>query len=263
LLADVNGWFRAGLGFNATTPFRVFDSRPGESQGAAHIAQQKYGGNSELRVKVTGIGTVPSTNVAAVTMNVTAVGPEGPGFVTVYPCGDRPVASNLNFTPGQTVPNSVITPVSANGEVCFFSNVNTHLLADVNGWFASGSSFNALAPERLLDTRPDQAQGAVVVAKQKYGGASVLAVHVAGMSGIPESAVSAVSLNVTATDPDGPGFLTVFPCGNRPLASNVNFTTGQTVPNSVVAPVSANGDICFFSNKNTHVVADLNGWIAT
>jgi hypothetical protein len=30
----------------------------------------------------------------------------------------------------------VIAPVSAGGEVCFFSNVNTHLIADVNGWFA-------------------------------------------------------------------------------------------------------------------------------
>jgi hypothetical protein len=27
--------------------------------------------------------------------------------------------------------------VSAEGEVCFFSSVATHVLADVSGWFAS------------------------------------------------------------------------------------------------------------------------------
>ena len=74
--------------------------------------------------------------MGAVSLNVTAVGPVGAGYVTVYPCGARPNASNLNFVAGQTVPNAVITPVSANGEVCFYASVNTEILADINGWFA-------------------------------------------------------------------------------------------------------------------------------
>jgi hypothetical protein len=43
----------------------------------------------------------------------------------------------LNYVAGQVVPNAVIAPVSAAGEVCLFSSVDTHLLADVNGWFAT------------------------------------------------------------------------------------------------------------------------------
>jgi hypothetical protein len=62
------------------------------------------------------------------------VGDEG-GFVTVYPCGTRPDVSNLNFTNGQTVPNAVITPVSAQGKVCFYVYGKAHLIADVNGYF--------------------------------------------------------------------------------------------------------------------------------
>ena len=57
-------------------------------------------------------------------------------YVTVYPCGSRPDASNLNFVSGQTIPNSVIAPVSANGEVCFYVYGTAHLLADVSGCFA-------------------------------------------------------------------------------------------------------------------------------
>ncbi len=55
--------------------------------------------------------------------------------MTVYPCGGRPDASNLNFTTGQTIPNSVIAPLSASGTVCFYVYGTAHLLADVSGYF--------------------------------------------------------------------------------------------------------------------------------
>ena len=67
---------------------------------------------------------------------VTATNPDDPGFVTAYPCGDRPLTSNVNFAAGQTVPNAVIAPLSADGTVCLYSNVSTHLLADVSGYFS-------------------------------------------------------------------------------------------------------------------------------
>ena len=138
LLADINGWFAAGSGFAAVSPLRVFDTRPGEAQGLVSVVKQKYGGGNVLRVKVTGVAGVPEGGVGAVSLNVTAVDPVGAGYVTVFPCGTRPNASSLNYTAGQVVANSVIAPVSASGEVCFFSLVDTHLLADINGWFVTG-----------------------------------------------------------------------------------------------------------------------------
>lgn len=77
---------------------------------------------------------------AAVALNVTVVDGEAGdfgGFVTVYPCGTRPDASNLNFTSGQTIPNSVIAPVSSSGKMCFYVYGKAHLLADVSGYFTS------------------------------------------------------------------------------------------------------------------------------
>ncbi|MEZ5247876.1 MAG: hypothetical protein R2713_01250 [Ilumatobacteraceae bacterium] len=222
--------------FRPLTPARLFDTRPSEPQGLVSVVKQKYGPGTLLTVKVAGAGGVPAGGVAAVSLNVTATEPDGSGFVTVYPCGDRPGASSLNFVTGQTVPNAVVAPVSAGGEVCFYANANTHLLADVNGWFATGSSLNALTPTRLFDTRPAEGHGAVAVPKAKVGGAVELRVKVAGAAGVPANGVGAVSLNVTATEPDGSGFVTVYPCGTRPGASNLNFVTGQTVPNAVIAP---------------------------
>jgi hypothetical protein len=102
------------------------------------VSKSKVGGGYELRVKVTDLpGVVPALGVGAVSLNVTVIQAEGPGFVTVYPCGLRPNASSLNYVAGQTVPNAVIAAVSDQGEVCFYSKAPVHLLADVNGWFAA------------------------------------------------------------------------------------------------------------------------------
>ena len=115
----------------------------------------------------------------------------------------RPLASNLNFVAGDIVPNLVIAPVSASGEVCVFASVDTDIVADVTGWFAAGSEFSAMVPTRLFDTRPGEPAGKVDVAKQRYGGSNILRVRVLGVSTIPTSGVRAVSLNVTAVDPVG------------------------------------------------------------
>ncbi len=217
-----------------------------------------------LRVKVTGRNGVPASGVGAVSLNVTVTGPDGGGYVTVYPCGTRPEASSLNFVAGQTVPNAVIAPVSADGEICFYSTARTHLIADVNGYFPSGSGFIAGSPVRVFDTRFGAGQGLRAVPKVKVGGAVELRVKLTDLPGyVPASGVGAVSLNVTVTGPDGGGYVTVYPCGTRPEASSLNFVAGQTVPNAVIAPVSAAGEVCFYSDAKVDLIADINGYFPT
>lgn len=66
-----------------------------------------------------------------------------------------------------------------------------------------------------------------------------------------------------AGDHIGPGFVTAYPCGSRNLISSVNYTTGSTVSNAVLVPVSATGTVCFYSMVPTDIVVDLNGWFST
>jgi hypothetical protein len=68
-------------------------------------------------------------------------------------------------------------------------------------------------------------------------------------------------LNVTVTNPDGDGFVTVYACGVLEEVSSVNFSASQTVANAVLAPISAGGTICLYSNVTTDVVVDIDGWI--
>ena len=50
----------------------------------------------------------------------------------------RPLASNLNYVPNQTVPNLVVVQVGAGGTVDLFNYAGSaHVIADVAGWYGS------------------------------------------------------------------------------------------------------------------------------
>jgi hypothetical protein len=69
-------------------------------------------------------------------------------------------------------------------------------------------------------------------------------------------------LNVTATNPSGNSYLTVWPTGAaQPVASNLNYNVGQTVANMVIVPVGADGQISIYNNTGSvDVVVDVLGW---
>ena len=217
-----------------------------------------------MTVNVTNIAGIPATGVGAVTLNVGVTNPDTGGFITVYPCGTLDFVSNVNYAAGQTVSNAVIATVSADGNVCFFSSATTDLVVDVSGWFSTTSDFKGVTPTRMFDTRPGQSPNAVrTVAKAKIGGATILEVKMTDIAGVPATGLSSVSLNVAVANPDADGFVTAYPCGARNLISSVNYTTGATVSNAVLVPVSATGTVCFFSMVPTDIVVDLNGWFST
>ncbi len=120
----------------------MLDTRGGSKVGNA------AGTGVPLELALLGRGGLPLSGVGAVALNVTVVAGERPllgeGYVSVYPCGTRPDASNLNFSAGQTIPNAVIAPVSASGSVCFYVYGSAHLLADVSGYFPVGNWFRVV-----------------------------------------------------------------------------------------------------------------------
>jgi hypothetical protein len=258
VVVDIVGFYAGGTptaagGFVGITPTRFLDTREA-GQGPC------IGAGATRALTVAGVSGVPA-NAAAVALNVTATDPTANGYVTVYPAGVmRPLASNLNFVAGQTVPNAVTVEVGTNGQVNLFNSLGcTQAVVDVVGYFAGGTpvaegGFVGITPTRFLDTR-EAGQGPCVDA------GATRALTVAGVSGVPSDA-SAVTLNVTATDPTANGYLTVYPAGvMRPLASNVNFVAGQTVPNAVTVAVGTNGQINLFNSLGcTQVVVDVVGY---
>jgi ribosomal protein S11 len=270
VVVDINGWFGSTSGLNAVTPLRVIDTRSGVGGVPVGKVGALDGSGSALEVSVLSAIGRSAGAVSAVSLNVTATGTSASkygGYVTAYPCGTRPNASNLNFVSSQTVPNAVIVPVSATGTVCFYVYGQADLIADVNGWFAGGSGFNSLTPTRVFDTR--SGSGGVPVAKVGAldGSGKELKVQVAGTNGVPSGrSAAAVMMNVTVdatTASAYGGYVTVYPCGTAPPnSSNINFVSGRTIANSVVTPLSATGEVCFYVYGQAHVLADITGWLA-
>ena len=118
------------------------------------VAPNALAAGGTLQLQVGGVAGVPGDALAAV-LNVTVTNPAAAGFVTAWPCGQpQPLASNLNYVAGQTVPNLAIVRLGAGGRVCLYSMVATDLVADVAGYFPAGSGYTPIDnPTRILDTR--------------------------------------------------------------------------------------------------------------
>jgi len=248
--------------YHSLVPARVLETRDGLStvDGQFNGIGLRSGG-SVTPLTVAGRGGV-AAGAAAVVLNVTVTDARAPGYVTLFPCGgEAPTASNLNYVTGSTIPNMVVTKVGTNGQVCIFTQSDVHLLADVAGYFPPASSLTSLVPARLLDSRTPgttvDGEGSAIGIRPA---GSVTEVQVAGRATIPNDASAAV-LNVTVTEPNAPGYVTVYPCGGQPpTASNLNYVTGQSIPNAVVTKIGSNGKVCIFTQSATHVIVDVNGY---
>ena len=163
-----------------------------------------------------------------------------------------------------TIPNnSTVSPNNPNAGPLTVALAGTGAAAQS----APVSALTSMAPERMLDTRSGIG-GVTQPVGNGIGSGTPLEFTVAGTHGLPSNpaSIAAISLNVTVVDgqaPDEGGYVTVYPCGTRPNASNLNFTNGQTIPNAVITPVSSNGKICFYVFGRTHLIADINGWYVT
>jgi len=259
LIADVVGYYSPVNGdyFTPVTPVRALDTRVGTGAALARVGQ-----GGEVSLQITSANAVPA-NATGVVLNVTAVSPDAAGYVTVYPNGvTRPLASNLNFVPGDVVPNLVIVGIGTSGKVNLFNaNGTIDLVADIVGYYSpdnTAKQFYPVTPVRALDTR----NGTGGVSTPVGQGASI-DLTIRSANGIPAGA-SAIVMNTTAVTPNAASYLTAWPTGvTRPLASNLNYVAGDVVPNLVQVGIGGNGKVSLFNNAGSvDLVVDLTGYFA-
>jgi len=264
VIVDVSGYYIDGTvvapgGFTSLAPSRILDTR---TTGGKLVS-------GETRdLAILNNGGVPTSNVSAVVLNVTVTDTTSTGYLTVFPSATgRPTASNLNWTPGLTIPNLVTVKVGSNGKVSLFQSGpgTAQVVVDVAGYYLGGNAtqpgmFVAVAPARVLDTR----------SSSPVAGGADLALTILGKGGIPAKgdipaiSVSTVVLNTTVTDTTMGGYLSVFPGTNTlPTASNLNWSgPGTTIPNLVTVQVGSDGTIKFHNGSpgSTQVVVDTAGY---
>jgi hypothetical protein len=168
-----------------------------------------------------------------------------------------------NINPRQiTKPNLVVVPVAADGSVCFYTTKSIDLHADVLGYF-SGSSptlITPVTPTRVLDTRDiyraDLNAGS---GGQRLAAGQTLTLQLGGQRGIP-AAAKALSVNITTTDALGSGFVTLYPCGDRPDIASAYFEAVNPVANGAEVTLSPSGQLCVFTSQSTNLIIDVTGW---
>ncbi len=257
--------------YSALTPARILDTRANSTVGPYSTP---FLPGLIRTVQVVGKGGVPAGATAAV-LNVTVTDTTAAGYLNVWPSlVSQPLASNLNWVSGQTIPNLVEVAVGGDGNVEIFNSAGlTDVIVDVEGFVgptglakpkaaSTGLTglFNPITPARILDTRSSSQVGPY---STPFGTGVTRLVQVTGKGGVPSAGVSAVVLNVTVTDTSAGSDLTVWPAGvAQPPTSNLNWAPGVTIPNRVIVAVGTGGIIDIFNfSGNADVIVDVNGWI--
>jgi len=116
-----------------------------------------------------------------------------------------------------------------------------------------------LTPCRIIDTRGNGFTGQF--GPPSLAAASPRSFSLTDQCGIPFGA-AAVSLNVTVTNAQGPGFLVLYPQGSpRPVVSTLNYVAGQTVANAAVVPLGALDGLSVVAGvSGTDLIIDTNGY---
>ncbi len=237
LIVDVFGRFDDTVDLVDATPRRLHDSR---------ILGVRQPALAELELHVADPGT------GAVALNVTALQPDAPGFVTVQPCGLATLeTSNVNVVPGSVTPNLVMTQPDADGNVCIIASTATHLIVDRFASFATGAPIDLVRPGRVTDTRSDGSAPAP---------GRVVRFSVGDTALDTTAPIGGVFMNLTIVGAQSAGYATAYPCaGGRPDTSNINYVQGQTIANFAVVQPDANGEICVSSFAAADILIDVMG----
>jgi hypothetical protein len=133
-----------------------------------------------------------------------------------------------------------------------------HLAIGANADISNPGFFIAVTPCRVVDTR--NANGPFGGPKLVGGASRSFAIPSGPCAGIP--AVAAYSLNLTVTQPEANnGFLKAYPTGSaQPLVASLNFNANETKGNAAIVPANGSGSIDIFTNVNTHLIMDINGY---
>ena len=240
-------------------PVRVLDTRSTNLVPAGWVAHKPAG----EAVVVPAAANVPTTGVSALVLNVTSTESVGDGFLRAEPTGTSPLSSTVNYRKNTDAANTVIVALGADGTASVFTNNVSHIVVDVTGYITDASApiaavgrFVPMPTTRAYDSRnpPETVLGL-------NGTRTVPLTGFAPPAPVVPAGATGISINLTAADEAGSGFMVAYPSGgSRPSTSSLNFVTGQPVANGALLKLSAGGALDLFTNQQTGFIIDVNGY---
>jgi DNA-binding beta-propeller fold protein YncE len=264
VIVDVNGYFApvsgSTLAFYPLPPCRVADTRHDTYPRGLGPPFLNAGQERAFPILNAATCNIPSSGVAAYSLNFSVV-PHGPlGYMTVWPTGgSRPTVSTLNDIPGQTIANAAIVVAGASGNVSVYPTSDTDLIIDINGYFApagqGGLSLYGVQPCRVVDTRH-------VGSGLPFSGTLTPPVDVVDVGCAASSLAQAYVFNASVVPQGALGYLTLWPDGtSQPLVSTLNAVDGSISSNMAIVP-STNGEVDAYASGLTQLILDISSYFA-
>jgi hypothetical protein len=242
-------------GFAPITPTRALDTRN----------SPPCVGTSPRTLTIGGTNGIP-LNASAVSLNVTVVDPTDVGYVTVWPAGQpQPLVSNLNYLPGDVVPNMVIVELGTGGAINISSNNGCpNIIVDIGGSFAGDSTVTVPGAPTAVDGSPGDGEVLLNWTAPVSDGGSPITGYVVTPSqgGAPQTPITfpstATTQTVTGLTDGLPYTFTVAAIntvGTGP-ASAASIAYTPTAACSMAPPAPLNGTPLTMAVKNSGALAD-------
>jgi YD repeat-containing protein len=138
VILDINGYFglpgsAGALNFYPVAPCRIADTRNSDGPFGGPILEA----SSMRSFAIPSSACRIPNSAAAYSVNVTVVPDEPLGYLTAWPTGSlQPNVSTLNSWDGSVVANAAIVPAGRGGAISIFVTGQTHVVLDINGYFA-------------------------------------------------------------------------------------------------------------------------------
>ena len=247
LVVDLLGYYTAASGtgghWNPVAPQRFVDTRASKgAPGGAHTGD----------IPITIPDTVPA-DATGVVLDVSVVDPTGDGYLRLTPTGTTAKTTALNFSKGQSVTGLAITGTNSRQVTVSIAGSPAQLVVDLVGYYdagsSSGSTYVAVAPQRVVDTRGGLGGTGP--------GRGPLTVDLP--SSVPTTATGVV-IDVSVVSPGGSGYLRLSAPGDTPTTTSLNFLPGQNTTGLAISAIR-NGQITLTVYGGTvQLVADLVGY---
>jgi uncharacterized protein YjbI with pentapeptide repeats len=136
VIADLGGYYASSASsyFVPAGPDRILDTR-------SSAAVKASSSTTFTPASVSNCANCPG-NIVAIVANVTATQPAKSGYLIVYATGSpRPATSSLDFSPGETIPNLVTTPLNYLYSLNAYnsSGGTVQVVVDEEGYFITAS----------------------------------------------------------------------------------------------------------------------------
>lgn len=266
VIVDVVGYYASSS--VTTTTGSEFDTQPASRLTDTRTSPEgALAGHTILSMYVDFSGGADNSYVRALAVNVTAVGAQTSGFLSVYDGGPTlPTTSTLNFSDSGAVANLAVvkttlcsdcaSPAPVQFAVYNGSTQSVHVLVDLVGVYYDdgtvGLRFHPITPVRISDSRkPLNGQALTAGQTQELTAPTT----VAGAS------TTALVSNVTAIAPTASTYLTLWQAGDtKPMASNLNAAAGSTIANGAIVPIATTRKFEIYNSAGTtNFVIDVTG----